>query len=209
MAAGDRWNVAREEFDATCWFHITRCTPQSRFDDGLLPTARIMDRIWDSLRPIASGACSDDEWRSFRERLTNGHASMSGGHYASKTTTPPLGGPYGWLTPEIAFSHGGHKRDYFKGPEIVEDVCRCFESDFGVDLYGRFQKRSRPTIVKFRTATSRTEDLDMALVFVQTSVLGQSVTHTAFWEGLGSPIPPSDVLKVYEPRPNQYSDPDA
>ena len=188
------------EYQDDCWFHLTRTLESNRFDNGILPLGHCIDSIWEFLYSLIDRQISRQQWEQFRASL-----SKRGGHYAylynMKVNLPQYWGPYAILVKDIAFKAkevGAH--DYFRVPEIVEDVCICFGETFRVSLLDAFRSSTRPCIVKF-TAPYRDDALKKALYYLY-HVQREETLHiecSTCFDGKGNPIPADKILKVEFP----------
>src|SRR5437899_12977202 len=141
-------------YDATCWFHLTRVPGNCNFEAGILPLYQRLDSIWDFLFSLLHGAISKKQWNNFRQgNLQSAHYSAQ--DYTMKTENPFHWGPYAMLVRDIAFKPAEMGNyDYLLGPEIVEDICFCFETVHKIDLLTLFRQNTRPCIVKFVDSTT-------------------------------------------------------
>ena len=108
-------------------------------------------------------------------------------------------GPYGVLTRDVAFKAqevGNH--DYFRAPEIVEDICGCFEDGFGVNLLDRFVRSTKPCVVKFIDKETRSDCLPAAVYYLYTVWRGDKLSDqcSTCFNGKASPIPRDRILRV-------------
>ena len=134
-------------YEQTYWFHLSRTLPGTCFEDGILPLAQCIDPVWEMLYSFAAKRTSCARWKTFRSNIG---ASQPARLYRMKMSDPLHWGPFGMLVKGHAFIPnrvGNH--DYLGGPEIVEDICRCFEKQFGYDLLRMYRRATVPVIVKF------------------------------------------------------------
>src|SRR5207247_2204456 len=142
---------------ATCWFHATRVHSEKSFSEGLLPLPDNLNIIWPFLNSLVAGQISSSDWDRFLEDLNGDPFAFSGAKHAQelfimKTKKMLYKGPCGSLVRElidIPKQLGNH--DYLDAPEIIEDICDCFEDRFQIDLMLRYKQNTVPTIVKFFT----------------------------------------------------------
>jgi hypothetical protein len=106
------------------------------------------------------------------------------------------------LAREVGFhpnEHGNH--DYFRTPEIVEDICRVYTSFRGVDLLSKYIEQTRPCIVKFH-APGRAKELGTALYYLHEHFKHSEPLSSCSicFGGEGTGIPPEHILKVEFPE---------
>jgi hypothetical protein len=196
----ERITGSKGEYDQTCWFHLTRTADENTFRSGILPLGHQIDAIWQILYSLTDTQITRKQWDEFRTNICE-----SGGHhsklYALKVEDPMAWGPYAILVKEIAFRAkevGAH--DYFRVPEIVEDICVCFNEAFGFSLLEVFRSSTRPCIVKF-TAPSRNDCLRKALFYLYHVHRKDKIVldcSTCF-NGKAIPVPAGSVLEVEFP----------
>jgi len=114
--------------DRVVWFHLTRTTPGCRFEDGIQPLGSQLDAIWALLQELSTFQLPAEEWQRFR--LAPGPTEdRSAYFYHMKSEGQHHWGPYAALNRDHAFhprDWGAH--DYLGGPEIIQDICRCFQA---------------------------------------------------------------------------------
>ncbi len=129
-------------------FHATRTVQTNRFENGILPLKLIIENIWSFLFSLVKSEISRIEWDAFKAKMGSSHSAWL---YGFKLNNADLdGGPFAFLIRDVIFQSDelGH-HNYFRTPEIVEDICNCFEERFEIDLLKIFQSKTRPCIVKF------------------------------------------------------------
>lgn len=92
------------DFDATCWFHITRAFAKNDFKSGILPLSKIIDKIWEDLFKLTLNDFTELEWIEFRNQMEN--ASLDCRHadlYKLKLNNEVGQGPFAILIKELAF----------------------------------------------------------------------------------------------------------
>jgi hypothetical protein len=190
--------------DNVCWFHLSRVSDPEAFQrDGILPLNMMLDSIWEFICSLVpSTVISPTSWDAFRHGIaTNPHRSAR--LYASKVENRLHWGPYAILIRDIAFRPaeiGNH--DYLRAPEIVEDICRCFQNDYKFDLLSEFQKRTKSCVIKFAT-TSMTLDRQRECVvaalyhqYQRSRGLELNMDCNTCWDNNSSPILASKILKI-------------
>lgn len=151
------------DFDGVCWFHLTRVGKNTNFSDGILPLQLSVEKVWNFLYSLIKNDFSENEWKKFKDLLDGGKVSRENNSFTHaqrlfqmKTKKQYLGGPYAMLVREIAFNSkqvGNH--DYLNMPEIVDDICTCFECVYDIDLTNRYLALTQSCIVKFLCKNSR------------------------------------------------------
>lgn len=151
--------------DRVYWFHLTRVPKSTTFlNNGLLPLGQAIDAIWNFLHLLVETKISKEEWAGFRKNLTLSHHARL---YRMKIGNPMLWGPYAILVKEVAFNPqeiGNH--DYLRTPEIVEDICLCFQEKYGIDLLMLYMANSIPCIVKFMDDIPQNDYVTTALYYL-------------------------------------------
>jgi hypothetical protein len=194
-------------YDATCWFHLTRVPGNCNFEAGILPLDQQLDSIWKFLYGLLGGAISEKQWKAFRQgNLQSAHHLAH--DYAMKIENRFHWGPYAILTKELAFKPDEvHNHDYFLEPEIVGDICICFEKIYKIDLLSLFQKSTKPCIVKFIDHNPSEDCVRTALWHLYASRRQDTCSSycSNCFDGRGVAVPSDRILKVefpaYEPDP--------
>jgi hypothetical protein len=188
--------------DATCWFHLTRAGSVTNFEQGLLPLGVQIDSIWASLFDLLEGSFLKAEWDNFRHAVETDFNHHLAYIYRLKTSRQHLWGPYGILIRDIAFNprvYGNH--DYLGIPEIIDDICTCFQQYSGINLRAIYLKQTRPCIVKFIDHATDLEYIKSAIKYVyllnHETILVAPETYS--FDGRGQPIPPDRILKIQFP----------
>lgn len=191
-------------FDCIHWFHLTRTVDGNDFKDGILPLGQCIDSIWDFLYALLDGKLSTQDWDNFQaNEITSGknHYSYL---YCLKTGDSTYWGPYALLIRDTAFNQDElHNHDYFRVPEIVEDICIVLQERHGVDLLPVFTEKTRPCIVKFVDDNAKSYCLGRALYHLYHVRKGDrcapvSPCSTGF-DGKGKKIPKNRILKIEFP----------
>lgn len=184
---------------AVHWFHATRGAPGTRFEEGLLPTSAVLDRVWGFLGQLASEWVTPAEWPDFRRNMRGPGAQQYGWKRISGTDE----GPFAFLVRRVIFQPEAlYNHDYLGVPEIVEDICLNFEETFGKPLRERFVETTRGCIVKFRSYAPRPDALGAALMYVDAVMREKalSVECNTCYLGEGVAVAPSDILKIEWPQ---------
>jgi hypothetical protein len=124
-----------------CWFHGTRVTRDTTFDDGILPLSQSLDHIWALLGSIARQWSPPDEWAAFRANMGGQGAEQ----YHRKLGGGFANGPYAVLVREVLLRPPEtDSHDFLNVPEIIEDICMSYDEGFGHNLHDAFVKATRP-----------------------------------------------------------------
>lgn len=138
-------------YSGSYWFHVSHFNKVLNFENGLLPLHLIIDKIWDYLFTLSPSAISKKMWENTRALIENDfneshHAEL----YRDRIRDLFQSGPYGFLAKDLpCFDNKITNLHYFKGPEIVIDICECSKIINGFDLLSEYKKESKPCIVKF------------------------------------------------------------
>lgn len=192
-------------FERICWFHLTRTVNGNDFNHGILPLNECIDSIWEFLYALLDGKLSKQEWYNFRSNeITSGKSHWSY-LYCLKTADSVHWGPYAQLIRDIAFrSDELHHHDYFRVPEIIEDICIVLQECHGIDLLPIFAEKTRPCIVKFVDDDAKSYCLEAALCHLYHLRKGDSCTPvspcTTGFNGKGKEIPKNRILKIEFPN---------
>lgn len=182
------------------WFHATRVAPDTRFEDGIQPLSQVLDRVWAFLGCLASAWSTPTEWLAFR----NGMRGQFADQYARKVASRFNQGPFAFLVRDALLLRDqmGANHDFLGIPEIVEDICLCYEMMFGHCLRARFSEATKPCIVKFKSTGPRPDALAAALMYVHRKAKGQELERSCntCYSGEGVAVPPGDIVQVEWPE---------
>jgi hypothetical protein len=186
-------------YDKTCWFHLTRTDNASTFEDGILPLGQRLDSLFDWLYGLFDSAVTQQQWNDFRQEISQRGSLI----YKMKTESPFHWGPYAILVRDLAFKPvevGNH--DYFSGPEIIEDICDCFEKQYQVSLLKIFLQKTKPCIVKFIDYGTRSNYVRAALWHLHKIVWQETCTDYCndCFDGKGVPVSREQILSVEFPQ---------
>lgn len=188
------------QFDAVCWFHLTRAQSSKTFENGILPLGDQVNAIWESLRLLAGSRVSDHDWSEFRNNMGDSHSAYL---YHLKVRDRDHWGPYGVLVRDAALCPAeiGH-HDYLAVPEIVEDICLCFAERFDFDLVSKFTENSQPYIVKFIEETPHPRCLSPALYYLYSRFHGErlSLSCNTCFDGRGKVVCAQKIQKIESPN---------
>jgi hypothetical protein len=108
------------------------------------------------------------------------------------------GGPHALLIREAAIEAAEDSLywNYFKIPEIVDDICNCFP--YRVDLRHKFITNTAPCIVKFIDDVADTHTLSMALIYAYHKYRNLDLlpASNCCFPSKGVSIPKDRILKV-------------
>jgi hypothetical protein len=188
----------KTEYDATCWFHVTRVQRNNTFEDGILPLGKIVPRIWGFLFELTYGQLTPEQWTGLQTSIWSSNFD-SADLYRTKLLSPEIhGGPYAFLIRDIAFVRKSYYVDYLAIPEIVEDICLYCEHVFKVNLKQRYINNTTPSIIKFLDQKAKAQTLGTALLYAYEKrcdlELSDWCTHS--FSGKGRPISKDRILKV-------------
>jgi hypothetical protein len=190
---------AQDRMDGCYWFHGTRVPAETSFDEGLQTLPQRVEYVWIFLRSLVSNEVTDGEWQDFRRTVESTHPHHLAGLYRMKLAGNIHHGPYAFLVREILLRQrtlGNH--DYLSLPEVVEDICACFQETFGApELRSAFIKATKPCIVKFYDKTARSDLLPNALDYLTRVRRTSSIAgfYSTSFVGSGT-IPKSRIEKV-------------
>lgn len=183
------------EMDAVCWFHLTRTYKGNLFLEGILPLGDVIEELWEFLFSLMDGF-SRDKWDGLKKTIRNkeGHDAFL---YNMKTSDSIHWGPYAILIRDAAFRYeeiGNH--NYLGIPEIVEDICRCFDQFY--QLENRFLRATSPCVVKFISYETKEYYLGIALYYLYKVLHGEalSLNSNTCFDGGNKKIPNSKILDI-------------
>lgn len=173
----------QKEFHTTCdvdaiyWFHLTRTVRNNNFEQGILPLGQAIAGIWDTLYSLVKESITFENWQDFKTKVENQKLNHSTYLYQMKVKDCRHWGPYATLIRDFAFFADKLPiHDYLRTPEIVEDICICFEEIYQIDLLRLFQEASSPCIVKFVDYEDRQDAISTALLYLHTIIHGSEVS---------------------------------
>lgn len=184
-------------FSASTYFHGTRLAdPRTVKQVGLLALPEAVENVWATLGGLAE--VSESDWADFRRFVETDGGGDDAQMYRLRMSDALHHGPNGFLIREMLLNPLDTDHDYLATPEIVEDICRCFEEQFAVDLLSVFVKATTPWEVKFQTSNVSESHVRAAFIYVFSKVsntpLGRDLAGG--WDGQGQSIPAEDILQV-------------
>lgn len=181
--------------DAVCWFHTTRVAPGTSFSEGILPLGAVLPQLKVTLIEIAEDI---EVKQNLRAMLAAD--SVADHHYQNKTTDELHWGPYAILVRDVAFCASRlSQHDYLGMPEIIEDICNGASQPLSSKLTTLFERRLKPTIVKFKNVFNDDERcISTALCYVSACIHdGKPDGNSVYcFDGENVPVSPANILKV-------------
>ena len=184
------------------WFHLTRVIGFFRHDLGILNLQEALPEIWHGLYKLVSNKVSCEEWKQYKEHIEYSN-NFNARLYRSKIEKQPSDGPYAVLNPIVGFipeKIGYH--NYFRTPEIIEDICTTLDEYYDLDLQNTFERNSKPCIVKFRKIEKNGKYLKECLYFVYLCFMKKDLGHpvNTCFSGYGVSIRPEEIVDVKYPN---------
>jgi hypothetical protein len=190
------------DFDETCWFHITRAFSKEDFNRGLLPLSKIIDKIWKDLFNLVAKDFSWEQWDEFRAMVESGSSNCWNAYLYNLKLNKEIGqGPFAMLIKELAFpDHHPNNIDYIDLPEIVRDICECFDKKYKYNLLDLYLANTKKYIIKFKSNDHESFDFGSALIHKYRLLNGmpRESYPVCCFSGQGEPVPPKDILKIEE-----------
>jgi hypothetical protein len=187
-------------FSHTAWFHLTRCSPGSNFENGLLPLSAVMDEIWNFLFSICNHPIDKSVWDKFRKDIENDNEGEYCDVYRIRTTCDTQNGPDGILIGDIDFNRAVNQAHFLdQGPEFVILICKEFRNKYGYDLMNDYISATKPCIVKFITQDSDIDYILRALNYLYELEQAEpffSTAQSTCYNGKGRPVPAENIQKV-------------
>lgn len=125
---------------------------------------------------------------------------MTSNIYQMRFANPQQWGPYAILVREAAFKPKEMGTwDYLAMPEIIDDICKEYQSKYGDSIYQDVFVRLKPSIVKFESEYPRDNNIiKSAISYIYAKAHGKRLcldANTCF-DAKGNAIPHSDILKI-------------
>jgi len=186
-------------YEKTCWFHLTRTMESTTFDQGILPLGDCLDSIFACLHRLFQDVVSAEQWTDFKKQCPQ-KASNSAQDYKRKTENRFHWGPYAILVRDHAFKpEEVTNHDYLSRPEIIEDICNCFEEIYHINVLNIFLKKTKPCIVKFVDYHHNAKYVRAALWHLYHQQQTCSSYCNDCFDGKGAPVPRDRILRVEFP----------
>lgn len=186
------------DFDASCFFHCTRTRSSNTFDEGLLPLDQMIDKIWDFLFDLTEGQVISQQWADFRHSMQSNNSHWADLYRMKLADASLHGGPHAFLIRETTIKgiKDKHYVNYFRIPEIVEDICYC--CPYNINLRHKFIANTVPCIVKFIDYTDSKTALRTAMIYAYHKYrnLELSLACNGGFSGKGVQVPKDVILKV-------------
>ena len=186
-------------YDQSNWFHLTRLYKNDDFESGILPLVDVVDEKWDILYSLTSDKVSLKEWADFRSKMEMGALGPHSSLYKFRMSNTDFKGPYAISIKDTAFvSDQIRNHNYLAVPEIIRDICICFEQTFNIDLFKEYSKNSVPCIVKFKTEFSNPDLIGNVLMYIYQTIHEKALNSNCKinYNANGNKIPPEDILKI-------------
>lgn len=189
-----RLRCSAAPLDRVYWFHLTRALPTSDFAHGIQPLTTALDHVWETVLHVFHETQHQPRLTKMKE------LGVPNSHYQLKTAKPLHAGPYAMLVRDVANRSkdiGNH--DYLWLPEIMEDICNGYQTEYGESIHDELNKALVPVIVKFWSAKQRGIGcVEAALYYVYLSLHGHKLTmhaNTCF-DGKNELIPREQIIRV-------------
>ncbi len=187
-------NLNPLELDKVCWFHLTRALPDEKFNEGILPLSKSLNKVWSVFDVIFKNT---EHYEHIKELEKNG---VGNSLYKLKTKNSMYAGPYAMLVKEIAFNSDevGH-HDYLRIPEIMEDICNGYKVKYGDVIIDYLYCALTPKIVKFISSKKvNVSCVESALHYAYQSCKSKkmSLNSNTCFDGSNKIIPHSDILNI-------------
>lgn len=190
-------------YDQSNWFHLTRLYKNDDFKSGILPLVDVVEDKWEKLYSLISDKITEEEWAEFRRNMEMGKLGPHSSLYKFRISNNDFKGPYAISIKETAFvSDQIRNHDYLAVPEIIKDICFCFEQNLGYDLFKEYTRNSDPCIVKFKTEFSHPDLIGKVLFYIYQRVHEKELNSNCktSYNANGNKIPPEDILKIEYPN---------
>lgn len=188
------------DFNRTNWFHITRAFDKKDFKKGIHPLNKIIDKIWKDLFNLVNEQFTELEWMEFRKMMDGDSLDCWKSHvYKSKFGEYVSPGPFALLIRDHAFSkRNSIDADYHDLPEVIRDICDCFDKKYDYDLLSRYLSNTKKYIIKFTSNKHDVFDLGAALLHKYVKLNGRQTASNprGIFNGKGATIPPEDILRI-------------
>lgn len=188
--------------DATFWFHHTRTSKNNKFEEGILPLGQYLDPIWNFLFSLIKNNFSKQDWQNFKKGIETNYSEGGTGlyHYRLKTQDSLHWGPYAFLVNEVGLYRSSEtwSHNYCSAPEIIEDICFCFQTKYGIDLLTIYEENTRPCFVKFIENESHRSYIGIALFYLHNIYFNRqmSIDCNTCFDGKGEAIPKERISKI-------------
>lgn len=187
-------------FSHTAWFHLTRCFPGNKFENGLLPLSVMKDEIWNFLFSVCKCSIDKTDWDKFRKDVENNTNGYFHDIYRIRTSRDTQDGPDGILIGDVNFNRAVSQAHFLdQGPEFVMLICEAFRTKYGHDLKNDYISATKPCIVKFITKDHDIDYILRALNYLYELEQAEpnfGIAHSTCYIGKGTPIPAGNIEKV-------------
>lgn len=188
------------EFDATCWFHFTRTQNSNTFEEGILPLKQALPKLLDFLFELSKEQFTPQQWEDFKHSIDSIDSHWAKLFKMKMADAKLHGGPHAFLVKEAAIKgiRDSHLVNYFRTPEIIEDICYCCADKYGIDLIHKFRANTSPCIVKLIDYTSNTKALCSAMIYSyhKHHNLGFSLDCNYGFSAKGTTVPKDRIINM-------------
>ena len=195
-------NIESEaHFDGMLWFHNTRVPSDTSFEEGIIPTHLLLEKIWSFIEQQSKGILNADYLTSLRSFLEK-HDTK----YKNKMRSS---GPFALNLRELAFrSDEVHNHDYFSTVEIFDDILHPLwdkENDKRIILLQRIKEATFPCIVTFVNSYVNKHHVACALFYIKLKIEEDVLSNICniCFDGNGQKVLPEFIISIefveYEP----------
>lgn len=130
--------------ESTYFSHFTRVIEGTDFNEGILPLGLLEDRLWELLLSLPYDDATLENLKSLQK---DGVPEFQ---YGFKLSEEQQWGPCGMLIKEMGlYADKLNLHNYLKIPEIIEDICRGYESKYKSSITEVISENLIPMTVKF------------------------------------------------------------
>lgn len=157
----------------------------------------IIDKIWKDLWGLVQEDYTEIQWNEFRKGIENNSLNCWNAHLYKLKLNKEIGqGPFAILLKDHFFSKRKvTDRDYHELPEIIRDICCCFDEIYQYNLLDRYLTNTKEYIIKFRTDKHNLFALGSALSHKYGSLKGLPIESypSCTFSGKGKAVPEVDI----------------
>jgi len=189
-------------FDTTCWFHLTRTSRPEDFKKGIYPLDDIINTIWNDLYSYLCDDLTEQQWLKFRGAFENGklRAECQDSYLLYELKMGGVGqGPFAVLIRDVSLIQTGHDNfDYLDVPEIIRDICNCYEKIYNIDLLTKYKHNTKKYAIKFKSDIHDVYHLGFAILYFYKTLhkIDIGPYDNCFFGGNGTKIISENILKI-------------